>query len=306
MECERECPAGHNLVRWRNRPQSQLRCDGLCGEKLHEGAWRWSCALCDFDVCETCVDKIVTTRSETPLCPPAQARVTAPASAANSAPSRPPAGRKQQDANFTGAAATAQGTPAVGTAAQSLDSVKRDLDNAFPGSGSSALPLRPHSKSVRLPASEQGELGLRIAGASASLSQTLGGPAAEAVAQLPRLELEADGSAPSFFAALPALTSLGLPTAVLGSMIGRREWMQELLASEIARAKSAARGEVSTLEAACGVAPPEQQQSESAACAAVLRKFEHERGQIVAAELHEIDALRVSGKVGLMKPPTAA
>ena len=54
------------------------------------------------------------------------------------------------------------------------------------------------------------------------------------------------------------------------------------------------------------IIPPEQQQSESVACAAVLRKFEHERGQIVAAELHEIDALRVSGKVGLMKPPTAA
>ena len=50
-----ECPAGHFLTRWRNRT-STLRCDGPCGEPLSVRAWRWSCTLCDYDVCETCVE----------------------------------------------------------------------------------------------------------------------------------------------------------------------------------------------------------------------------------------------------------
>ena len=30
---------------------STLRCDGVCGEPLSVRAWRWSCTLCDYDVC---------------------------------------------------------------------------------------------------------------------------------------------------------------------------------------------------------------------------------------------------------------
>ena len=49
----RECPRGHELTRWRTRV-STLRCDGACGLALVEGGWRYSCTVCDYDVCEGC------------------------------------------------------------------------------------------------------------------------------------------------------------------------------------------------------------------------------------------------------------
>lgn len=51
-----ECPRGHLLSRWRNR-SATLICDGVCGQgPIGRGAWRWSCTVCDYDICEVCAD----------------------------------------------------------------------------------------------------------------------------------------------------------------------------------------------------------------------------------------------------------
>ena len=73
---------------------------------------------------------------------------------------------------------------------------------------------------------------------------------------LPALGLGEDGmTPPRLFSALPPLKPLGLPTAVEARMEGRREWLQQLFDDELARASRTARGEMSAMEAACGVEP---------------------------------------------------
>ena len=47
------CGAGHVLT-WRSEGVAGLGCDGRCGRKIRRGAGWWSCAECDFDVCEEC------------------------------------------------------------------------------------------------------------------------------------------------------------------------------------------------------------------------------------------------------------
>jgi hypothetical protein len=62
---EHECPAGHTLARWRNRVTT-LRCDGPCGQGLSECSWRWSCSLCDYDICDKCADGLLLAKSSSP------------------------------------------------------------------------------------------------------------------------------------------------------------------------------------------------------------------------------------------------
>ena len=47
------CGAGHALT-WCSEGAAGLGCDGRCGRKIRRGAGWWSCAECDFDVCEEC------------------------------------------------------------------------------------------------------------------------------------------------------------------------------------------------------------------------------------------------------------
>lgn len=156
MKSNRECPGGHNLERWRNRVTT-LRCDGPCGLGLKELSWRWSCGLCDYDICEACSDTMCRTasRSATPAasCRSAQANGTsataatttkpaAPASASLRRPPEPkaPAGEEQASPGRMGS----EETPVLGTAreglysssvymAPGLESVKRHLDVAWSG-----------------------------------------------------------------------------------------------------------------------------------------------------------------------------
>ena len=60
---EVECPCGHTLSRWRNRAPN-LVCDGgACdGPTIAIRAWRWSCSLCDYDVCEVCASSLAIKR----------------------------------------------------------------------------------------------------------------------------------------------------------------------------------------------------------------------------------------------------
>ena len=74
---------------------------------------------------------------------------------------------------------------------------------------------------------------------------------------------------------------------------------RQLLEDELERTARTARGELSALEAACGVAPPVQSPAPALAAyanAAVLLKFEVERADVVTAELAEIEALQAAGK----------
>ena len=47
------CGAGHSLT-WRSEGAAGLGCDGRCRRKIRRGAGWWSCAECDFDMCEEC------------------------------------------------------------------------------------------------------------------------------------------------------------------------------------------------------------------------------------------------------------
>lgn len=329
-----ECPAGHDLSRWRNRAGSLLRCDGLCNEPLCEGTWRWSCTLCDFDVCEVCVETLrpSSCRSQTPICPTIAPSKPAPSSKPAPKALRAPAahGAKGTPLLNSGVACTpslvtGEGGPGRGLphesaiyASQSLASVKRDLDEAFPGSGGSSAAARPPPK-ARLPRAElepRGELGLRIAGAAAALpkSEHRDGDAAEAVARLPSLCLESDGTCPSLFGSLSPLEPLGLPPAVESRLLSRRAWLQALFDDELGRAHRNARGAPSALELACG-APmagntPLPAAAAAMAVASVLLKFEAERGEVVASELLEIGVfqgmLNWAYSVPTALPPQAA
>eukprot|EP00966_Prymnesium_polylepis_P326654 7382555-Prymnesium_polylepis.1 len=53
------CAAGHTLSRWRNRAPN-LVCDGSCDQgPIAIRAWRWSCSLCDYDICEECANLLI-------------------------------------------------------------------------------------------------------------------------------------------------------------------------------------------------------------------------------------------------------
>jgi hypothetical protein len=54
----RECPSGHKLE-WHRRSGKSAhvraaRCDGGCRSDLQTNTPRWSCAVCDFDLCAVC------------------------------------------------------------------------------------------------------------------------------------------------------------------------------------------------------------------------------------------------------------
>ena len=163
MPAIRECPGGHNLERWRNRVTT-LRCDGPCGLGLKELAWRWSCGLCDYDICETCSDAMCTAPppSATPTATCRSVPIAAAATIASKpAPRSASVGPMRPPSEPTPAPATAAAverpspawmppdeTPVLGTArdgpytssiymAPGLDSVKRHLDVAWSGSSSS-------------------------------------------------------------------------------------------------------------------------------------------------------------------------
>ena len=312
-----DCPAGHELSRWRNRIAT-LKCDGACGAKLSEGTFRWSCNLCDFDICDNCVAPDFslllkpTPRSSTPLVA-APSRTAAPLARQPACrPSAPSAARNAPGATPSAGAAS---TPALATgmgnnnlsallhASQGLESVKRDLSE-LPGS---ARPAKTSRASVsRVSSGEAAALGFLLSGASAQLPrhERPGGAAAEAVAMLPSLAIdEASGAPPALFDALPPLAPIGLPLPVETRMLGRREWLQELLGDELSRAVRASCGEPSALELACGVPrddAPVPARATAMGVAAVLLKFEHERASVLASELTEIYSLQAMGKC---RPP---
>ncbi|KAL1515678.1 hypothetical protein AB1Y20_002295 [Prymnesium parvum] len=66
-----KCPSLHRLSRCRNRVPN-LVCDGRCGRgRIAVYSWRWSCDLCDFDVCEECATQLaVETDAAHPLSQP--------------------------------------------------------------------------------------------------------------------------------------------------------------------------------------------------------------------------------------------
>ena len=179
-----------------------------------------------------------------------------------------------------------------------LGSVKRDLNDEIvvPGSASSAGGLPPAPKRRQFSRSELGELGLRVHGAAHHLprDEQPGGAAAYAVSLLPSLELKDGGMAPSLFEGLPSLDRLRLPPVVESRLLSQRAWLQRLLEDELHRAQ---RGGYSSLEAACGVPPPTSPPPNTMmAVAAVLLKFEAERGQLLSNELLEIGSLQAAGK----------
>lgn len=154
-----ECPANHELTRWRNRTTG-LRCDD-CGIVLEARAWRWSCTPCDYDICEDCKVKtfVGSAPAQPPIAPvyrtagavtsatsgmrPAEAQRISSASLAHKS-----ASRKVVTPSVGGVDAAASGTPDVATVAgaagapldQSLESIKRNLHVAFPGAASGTPP----------------------------------------------------------------------------------------------------------------------------------------------------------------------
>ena len=318
----KECPSGHELTRWRIGRVTTLVCDGTCGKKFSEGSWRWSCALCDIDFCETCMPiacKEVMAKSATPVT--AAVHVSRTAAPAPSCRRPTPASASVvketpvNNSNLSASLSTPQGATGVqpnnaSYAASELASIKRDLDDTLgPGSGaSSALSSglssagRPHKaprSRIPEPPPHNTEAAQMLASTALALPRhEKGGPAAEALAMLPALGLgEDDMTPPRLFSALPPLKPLGLPTAVEARMEGRREWLQQLFDDELARASRTARGEMSAMEAACGVEPVVAPHA-AVACgmAAVLLKFEEERAGVVTDEIMEIETLQASGK----------
>jgi hypothetical protein len=49
------CNHRHPLVR--SRVEETLACDGTCGLEIPRGDTLWSCATCDFDLCEPCMHR---------------------------------------------------------------------------------------------------------------------------------------------------------------------------------------------------------------------------------------------------------
>jgi hypothetical protein len=271
---EHKCAAGHTLIRWRNRTKT-LRCDGACGKRLGEGSYRWSCKLCDFDVCEECcVCPSVLLNAPGSATPQLSSCRSGTAAVSERAPApfiRPPS-RPCATPTIAGApvgtplvedtgAATGQGASLL-CALTGLASVKRDLDDAFPGSADSAPSDSPLAAAPRAPLTdgkpaaaraahvEAGTIGLRLAGVSAKMARHQR-PRAAAAGQwlsLPCLELQKSGGSPDLFAALPPLVGLGLPAPVSSRMFFRRAWLQRLLEDELGRVERAVRGELSALE----------------------------------------------------------
>ena len=87
-----ECPTGHGLTRWRNR--SELRCDGPSCQTpiLQRGDWRWSCTLCDYDVCEECAQLMLNIEAAAPK---STSPVTVPAAALQKPPAPNPVVRSK-------------------------------------------------------------------------------------------------------------------------------------------------------------------------------------------------------------------
>ena len=276
-----ECQGGHELQRWRNRC-STLRCDGGCGEPLAIREFRWSCTLCDYDICNTCYEDRVA-RLQLPV---QSALRSARASvsdgdgsavdvethekpiAAKSTPSLNTAAHRLTP--ITTGLAASTGDPSWVYAPQHLASVKRDLTTF--GTSSASIPskhscIRPSQLQQSGSASAEGE------GEPTNASATKD--------TMPDLDL----------------VPFGLPMSTLTRMHERRDWLHRLRELELARARRVADGERSAFEVACGVpasAPLTVRQSNES-LSAVRSKFEDEAVTLRQAERAEIDTLQAMG-----------
>ena len=282
-----ECPGFHELSRWRNR-SSTLVCDGGCGKALAIREFRWSCTLCDYDICPMCYQDRA---ARTELMPRA-ARIEAvlrvagggdgcpgdyplsPADgpdlaiATNNKPGvKPTPGLQLPGAGHT-PATTETGESWV-YAPHNLASVKRDLTTF--GSGAGAQP----NKHLCTRPSRLGQ--------SSSVTADADSPSASSVV------LGDDG--------LPELAPFGMPASALVRMHTRREWLRQLCELEIGRAYRLADGEPSAFESACGLprAAPLSVRTTHETVAAVRAKFDEERTALQQAERMEIDVMQAMG-----------
>ena len=281
-----ECPAGHELARWKNRC-STLKCDGGCNKPLVQGEFRWSCTLCDYDTCQTCYDEAAqwqvplrsvlrTTAEKTSEPPPTPAEVlkastakrdAAKAAKATATPVLPAAGDTATPAVVTAPAATAASSWIY--ASHNLASVKRDLSSitasaSLPRTKQACVrpsPLAPSSPSAGLDAD------------SRAIAAT-----------------GADG--------FPDLAEFGLKPNALVRLSTRREWLHQLHQCELQRVHRAAEGAPrSDFEVACGLAQstPLTARQTNESLAAVNAKFEAERTALREAEQMEIEAMQAMG-----------
>ena len=274
-----ECDAGHELNRWRNRC-STLRCDGGCGKGLEMREWRWSCTICDFDVCPSCYEDRVA-RMTMPCRPPRAS--AAEAAAANPGPA---AGGDVQETATGSASIKPRGASAkvhVGLtpttteapsdelwvyASQSLASVKRDLTTF--GSGV----VQQHNKH---PCTRPSRLGLQESTSATATSSP---------------------SAPTLPDDLPDLAALGLPASTLVRMHAARDWLRQLSELELSRARRMADGELSAFERACGMerTMPISVKATDECVEAVRARFASESNVLRARERMEIEAMQAMGE----------
>eukprot|EP00900_Chrysochromulina_parva_P001339 jgi/Chrpa1/11205/Chrysochromulina_OHIO_Genome00018806-RA len=272
-----ECDAGHELNRWRNRC-STLRCDGGCGKGLEMREWRWSCTICDFDVCPSCYEDRVA-RMTMPCRPPRASAAEAAAANAGPAaggdvPENASASVKPRGASarvHVGLTPTTTEAPSCELwvyAPQSLASVKRDLTTF--GSGV----VQQHNKH---PCTRPSRLGLQE---STSVTAT------------------SSPSAPTLPHELPDLTALGLPATTLVRMHAARDWLHQLTELELARARRVADGELSAFERACGMerAVPISAKATDESVEAVRARFAAECHALRARERMEIEAMQAMGE----------
>jgi len=272
-----ECDAGHELNRWRNRC-STLRCDGGCGKGLEMREWRWSCTICDFDVCPSCYEDRVA-RMTMPCRPPRAS--AAEAAAANAGPAaggdvpenasasvKPRGTSARVHVGLTPTTTEAPSCELWVYAPQSLASVKRDLTTF--GSGV----VQQHNKH---PCTRPSRLGLQE---STSVTAT------------------SSPSAPTLPHELPDLTALGLPATTLVRMHAARDWLHQLTELELARARRVADGELSAFERACGMerAMPISAKATDESVEAVRARFAAECHALRARERMEIEAMQAMGE----------
>ena len=271
-----ECPAGHELTRWRNRT-STLRCDGLCGKGLAIGEFRWTCTPCDYDVCESCAEWKLPAPGTVggPPCGSCQ-RQSSAESGAGLPPTPAPgilhtfdsaglSASRSKDSSSATPAQTAQVSSSSWVyAVQGLESVKRDLH--FPHS------TAPKRRSSRLAPATAEPLGMPIPDDAAQAAQEL-------------------------IAGMPDLVSIGLPAAAHARLQGRRDWLRRLYELELTRAATYEAGGVSAFEAACGVTRGEMLSPEAALAAstALHAKFEEQRLTLLLSEQMEIGAHEAVG-----------
>ena len=260
---EVECPCGHTLSRWRNRAPN-LVCDGghCDGHGISIRAWRWSCSLCDYDVCETCASVLALKREG--LCKPISTENELPAAAAadepEEAPEEPPPRPKPPlvaETSTPDAGKLAAVSPAVGTGRdtswlympqQSLDSIRKDLQ------------FRPSESKVHKPSSLRLPSGAAVA-ESLGLRDGICLPVHEADAHCASLaalpEFQPDDATPALLPAdaVPDLSALGLPAIEQARLEARREQLRRLFELEVAREVRAAPSAFESACCVCEIAP---------------------------------------------------